>query len=135
MNLQSFERQGHLVNDLLFEKKLFLKIYELRKKNWYVFKKGYEKSEVIKEISSFVKQRFNGFTISSHMLEKKEPIDIVYKAVKSINENIEFFFTDEIRLAYHAHYQEGKSSISLRSRTTEQCYYYGIFVVGQAKLQ
>ena len=71
MNLQSFERQCHLVNNLLSEKNLFLRVYELRKKLWYVFKKGYENSEVIKEISSFVKQRFNGFTISSHMLEKK----------------------------------------------------------------
>ena len=50
MNLQSFERQCHLVNNLLFEKNLFLRVYELRKKLWYVFKKGYEKSEVIKEI-------------------------------------------------------------------------------------
>ena len=63
----------------------------------------------------------NALTISLQpliCLKKKEkqnfkPIDIVYKPVKSINKNTEYFFIDEIRLAYRSHYQEGKSSKSL----------------------
>ena len=31
-NIKHFERKCHLVNDILFEKKIFLRVYELRKK-------------------------------------------------------------------------------------------------------
>ena len=91
--LENFEKKCHLLNDILFEKKLFLRVYELRTKIRYLFKKGHEKNELLKEISSCVEQRFNGFHIICHELDKKqkrdiESIDIIYKSVKNIKENI-----------------------------------------------
>ena len=137
--LQNFGRKCHLINDILFEKNLFLRVYELRKKFRYVFKKGHEKNEVTKEISSRVGQHFNGFDIICHELDKKEnqnfePVDLIYKPVKSAKKNFECFFTNEINLAYHAHFQHGKET-DFKSRMAEQCYYCDAFVVGKPKLK
>ena len=51
-----------------------------------MFKKGHDTNEVQKEVSSCVSQCFNGFHITSHMLEKTqkvdfESIDIVYYSI------------------------------------------------------
>ena len=46
-----------------------------KKKIRNVFKKGHEKTDIYKEISSCVLQRFNGFSIIRHMLNKKEKED------------------------------------------------------------
>ena len=58
-----------------------------------MFKKGHDANEVQKEVSSCVSQCFNGFHITSHMLEKTqkvdfESIDIVYKPVKCITKSL-----------------------------------------------
>ena len=70
------------------------------------------------------------------MIDKKEkqnfqPLALVYKPIKTIDEIIECYFTDEIKLAYRAYIQKGKKCESL---TAEQCYYCGVFVSGQARL-
>ena len=70
-DIKNLERKCHIINNISFEKKLFLRVYELRKKTRYIFKKGHQKNKVLKEISSGVEQRFNGFDIICHMLEKK----------------------------------------------------------------
>ena len=69
--LENFERKCHFLNKILFEKNLFLRVYELRKKLKYLFKNGHEKNELLKEISSCVEQCFNGFHIIYHELDKK----------------------------------------------------------------
>ena len=56
INLDTFEKKYHLINDMLFEKNMFLRLYELKKKFRYLFKKGHEKNEVQKEISLTVFQ-------------------------------------------------------------------------------
>ena len=53
INLDTFERKMHLVNDLLSKKKLFLRLYE-KNKFKYVFKKGHDKNEVQKEVSACI---------------------------------------------------------------------------------
>ena len=72
------------------------------------------------------------------MLNKKEkqnfqPLDIVHKPVKSLEEIIECYFTDQIRLAHSAHFQLGK--FCFESTMAEQCYYCNIFVSGKKRLQ
>ena len=111
--LDTFERTVHLVNDLLCEKKLFLRLYEKKNKFKYVSKKGYEKNEVQKEISSCVEQRFNSFQITCHLLTKKQKVDfeslgIIYKPAMRLDEIIECYFTSEINLAFRANFQHKK---------------------------
>ena len=91
-----------------------------------------------KEISSCVLQRFDGFSIIRHMPNKKEKedfqlLDIVYKPVKTIDQIIECYFTDQTNLAYRAHFQQGKDRF--QSTTAEQCYYCNVFVSGQKRLE
>ena len=64
INLMTLERKMHLVNDLLFEKNMFLRLYEKKSKFRYLFRKGHDKNEVQKEVSSCVEQRYNGFHVT-----------------------------------------------------------------------
>ena len=65
INGMTFERKMHLVNDLLFEKNMFLRLYEKKSKFRYLFRKGHDKNELQKEVYSYVEQRYNGFHIKS----------------------------------------------------------------------
>ena len=50
LNLNTIERQRQEINNLLIEKKLFLRVYELKKKFRYLIKKGPQKKTKFKEI-------------------------------------------------------------------------------------
>ena len=56
---------------------MFLRLYEKKSKLRYLFRKGHDKNEIQKEVSSCVEQRYNGFHITEHMCEKKRQIDFV----------------------------------------------------------
>ena len=58
INLDTFERKMHLVNDLLYEKSMFLRLYEKKTKSRYLFRKGHDQNELQKEVSSCVEQRY-----------------------------------------------------------------------------
>ena len=62
--LSTFETQYHIINDLLIEKNLFLRFYELRRKFRYLIKelsKG--KNSVKRDLLACVEEPFNGFHI------------------------------------------------------------------------
>ena len=88
INLDTFERKMHLINDLLYEKICFY-VCMRKTKFRYLFRKGHDENEVQKEVSSCVEQRYNGFNITMHMCNKKrqvdfESVDVVYKPVKPL---------------------------------------------------
>ena len=98
INFMTFERKMHLVNDLLFEKNMFLRLYEKKSKFRYLFRKGHYKNELQKEVSSCVEQRYNGFQVTEHMCAKNRQIeftsvDVVYEPVKRMNQVMECYFT------------------------------------------
>ena len=64
INFMTFERKMHLVNDLLFEKNMFLRLYEQKNKFRYLFKKGHDKNKLEKEVSSCVELRHNKTHVS-----------------------------------------------------------------------
>ena len=61
INMDAFEQKMHLVNDLLFEKQMFLRLYEKKTKFRYLLKKGHDQNEVQKDVLSCIEQRYNGF--------------------------------------------------------------------------
>ena len=65
--------------------------------------------------------------------QKFQPVDIVYKPIKSIEHNIECFFTDEIRLAYRALAHRG--NLKFDSMKAEQCFSCNNFFAGKAALE
>ena len=114
-NIHTLERQCHMINDLLLSKNLFFRVFEQRKKLRYLIKKSPTKIEVKRELSSCVEERFNSFQLVRHLF-----VDIVYKPIKRLDQNIEFYFTNEIPLAYCASVHRGK--LRFDSMTAEQCY-------------
>ena len=62
--LSTFEIQCHIINDLLIEKNLFLRAYELRKKIRYLIKKLPKgKNSVKRNLSACAEEHFSGFYI------------------------------------------------------------------------
>ena len=54
VNLANFQQQCHEINDLLNEKRYFLKFYELKSKLRYIIKKGPQKNKVQRDLSTCV---------------------------------------------------------------------------------
>ena len=131
INFMTFEREMHLVNDLLFEKNMFLLLYEKKSKFRYLFRKVRDKNEVQKEVSFCIEQRYNGFHVTGHVCEKNCQIDfmsvgIVYEPVKRMDEIIECYFTYEINEAFILRFQHSKNG-SIRSATGFVCYYWSCY--------
>ena len=129
LSLYTFEAHCHVVNDLLMEKKIFLRVYEFRKKFRYLIKKMSKgKNTPQRDLSACVEERFNSFQLVKKLTEKLtkqnyKPINIVYKPVSKINQ-INCFFTTSIRNAYRV--VSGKNNVST---TADQCFICNKFLL------
>ena len=104
LKISSFEDQCYTINHILNKNNLFLRVYEQKEKFRYITNTKNDSKKIIREISSCVKEKFNGFIIVrvdfDHEIQKDfAPIDIIYKPIKTENETIDCFFTDKIHLA------------------------------------
>ena len=86
----------------------------------------------MKQLSSCLIEKFNGFSIIHPEYEKKvrrnfEPLDIIYKPTK--NKEIEplCYFTTDIALAYSAYYDHGSKKV--RSTKVQSCHYCNHYFV------
>ena len=113
LNLFTFEQQCQMLNDLLMDKKLFLKVSELKKKIRYLNKKTRPKNLAQKNLSACVEEGFNGFEIVKKLLdgERKKSykqLDVFYKPVGKIDEIVNYYFSPSMRQAYHVLRSRGK---------------------------
>ena len=102
LNLSTFQRQCFLINDLLIEKKMFLRVHELRKKFRYLVKKVLQKNQVQQDLSACFEEPSNGFEIVGKLIEieRKEmlkPLDIVYKSMSKIDQTANCCFSESMR--------------------------------------
>ena len=123
--LSMFQAQFQEINDFLMEKNLVLPVYELRRKFRYLIKKGPQKNEVHRELSTCIESRFNGIEIVKVVMSSEKrvmfkPLDIVYKPISAADQNFDCFIADSVRLFYRALIRRGKNSTE--SMTTEQCF-------------
>ena len=84
------------LNEILIEDNMFLRVYELKGKFRYLFHEDIKSKNVIRRVSSCIKEKFNGFHVALPSLSKIQkkyltPIAIIYIPVKSQNKVIEFF--------------------------------------------
>ena len=139
LSLSTFETQCHLVNDLLMEKNLLLRVYEFRKKFCYLIKKiPRGKNTVQRERSACVEEHFNGFNLVKKLTENSirqlyRLIDIVYKPVSDINQIINCFFTVSMRNPYRVVSNKTKKSFSIT--TADQCYGCNKFFIERKSLE
>ena len=108
LSIQNFESQCHSVQEPLKKNGLFLRVYKLKEKFRYLIKQNSEKKTVLRELSSCVTEKFNGFNIARTEFSKKlrEPfrsVNIIYKSVKKYN-----FFSKKLNLAFRVLYSEGQ---------------------------
>ena len=87
----------------------FLRIFELKKKFRHLFLKKPDEQKIVKQLSSCITERFNGFTIIRSEYAKKvrrefSPIDIIYKPSKNIEIEPLCYYSSDISLAYSATY-------------------------------
>ena len=71
LDIQNFENQRFLVDDLLNKYGLFLRVYDLKEKFRYLIKQDSEKKTILGELSSCIVEKFNEFNIVHVEFSKK----------------------------------------------------------------
>ena len=98
LNSLTFYMQCQVINDILMNKKLFLRVYKLWKKFHYLIKKVPQKKNIAqRDLLACVEERFNGFDIVRKLTENEEnelyrSVSIVYKSVSKIDQIINCYF-------------------------------------------
>ena len=128
LKISTFENQCYTINHILNKNNLFLRVYEQKDKFRYITNTEKDKKKIVREISSCVKEKFNGFIIfrvdfDQEIQKNFVPIDIIYKPVKNQNEIINCYFTDKIHLAYRTTYNEGTKTETLKHTNAFRCYF------------
>ena len=103
----NFEKRCYLINEILIKYNYFFRIFELKHNFRHLINENSNKKTKIRQVSRCVTKKSNGFFIvqveSVRKLRKKFlPINFIYEPVKSQNEKINCFFSNEMHLAYRS---------------------------------
>ena len=136
LDIMNFENQCFQINRILNKNKMFLKVYELKEKFHALIQQCPDKKNVIRDISSCIREKFNGFNIVRDEFEKKirqkmSPIAIIYKPVKKETENIDCYFSKKINYAFRTSFSENDK---IRHGTAFQCHYCSTYYGRKDKL-
>ena len=123
----NFDEMCLIINEILLEKGLFLRIYERKQKFRYLFNQTEEKTNTIKTLCACIQTRFNAFNVAAPYLENQKkkdlyPIDIIYEPVRNSDEIIKCFFSKDIRFAYVGRIPQPSRENGVLNRPFE-CYY------------
>ena len=140
LKISTFEDQCYTINHILNKNNLFLCVYEKKDKFRYITNTEKDKKNIIREISSCVKEKFNGFIIVrvdfDHKIQRNfTPIDIVYKPVKNQNEIIDCYFTDKMHLAYRTTFNETIKTDKLKHTNAFRCHFCTKFFVRKIRFE
>ena len=94
LDFLNFEKQCFQINHILNKNIFFSRVFELKEKCCCFIQQDAERKNVIRELSSCIFEKFNGFNIvrlefNRKLRQKMSLIDIIYKPVKKETENIE----------------------------------------------
>ena len=97
LNKAHFDEMCYKINKILIDEKLFLRVYEIKDKFRYLFHEDHNKKNVLRSLSSCIKEKFKGFSFADIWLQTKQksdlfPVNILYMPVKKENDVIECFF-------------------------------------------
>ena len=92
--------------------------------------------KIVKQLSSCLIEKYNGFTVICVEYEKKErknfePIDIIYKPTKDLETEPLCYFSTDISLAYSAYYLH--ASKMKRATKVQSCHYCNHFFAHNQK--
>lgn len=100
LDFQKFNNNCYEINCFLLNHNLFLRVFELRSKFRYLTVKNPKKQNIIRQLSSCITEKYNGFqTISTEFAtktrKKLQTIDIINKPTKNPEKKPLCYFTEE----------------------------------------
>ena len=119
------------INEILIKENMFLRVYELKDKFRYLFHEDNKNKNVIRRVSSCIKETFNGFHVALTSLAKGQkknlsPINIIYIPVRFQEEIIKCFFTEDIRLAFRGTFDKRSE---IKHTMPYECYLYETLIL------
>ena len=116
------------LNEVLAKHNYFLKFFERRDTCRFLIKKKVQgEIEVIRNISSSVLEKFNGYEMIRNNLRSEEraeltPVNVVYEPIYYESVPVPCYFTNEINLAYRSYVGTfNKGNEHVIHRTVRQC--------------
>ena len=102
LDLQKFDNNFYEINSFVSKYGYFLRVFELKNKFRQLFMKEPKKQNAIRQISSCINEKYNGFQSVSVEFARKErknfkPIDIIYKPTKNPEFSSLCYFTEEFQ--------------------------------------
>ena len=124
---QKFNSQCYEINLLLAKYGYFLRVFELKGKFHHLTLKITKKQNIVRQLSSCINEKYNGFHLISIEYNKKlrkkiKPIDTIYKPVKSPEKKIQCYYSQNIFKSYRNSCGDSKK---LSHGFAFECYYCG----------
>ena len=115
-------------------------VFELRSKFREVRLKTVTEKKLIRELSSCIKIKFDGFEIVSVQCQRKlrkkfTPIDVIYKPVLRKNDQIHCFVSSDISKYYYSVSSNNNNKEIARTGYAYNCYYCQKFFVRQDRFK
>ena len=122
LDLQKFNNICYEINLILSKHNYFLRIFELKDKYRQLSMKEPKKQNIIRQLSSCLIEKYNGFQVISIEFDRKQkkkfkPIDIIYKPTKNPEIELLCYFSKDIAKAYSNFY-----SIKDKTKRAYSCY-------------
>ena len=126
---QKFNQQCLDINQILVKEGYFLRVYELKNKFREVRLKNSKEQKIVRQLSSCIQEKFDGFNIVCVEYSKKlrktfKPINVVYKPVRKPEKKISCYATFNISKVYRSSCGQGDK---LSHGFAYECYYCGKF--------
>ena len=136
IDLQKFNNTCHEINCILSKHNYFLGVFELKRKFRHLSMKEPKKQNIVRQISSCLSEKYNGFQVISIEYARKQrknfkPIDIIYKPTKHQEIERLCYFSDNISNAYTNFYS--KPNKNKRAHNCYECYYCHKFFIRQER--
>ena len=105
LDYQKFNNQCHEVNMLLAKHGYFLRAFELKNKFRHLALKSPKKQNIVRQLSSCINEKYNGFQVISIKYSKKlrkklKSIDITCKPVRSPQKKFQCYYPQDISKSY-----------------------------------
>ena len=124
LDLQKFNNNYYKTNCFLSKHNYFLRVFELKNKFRHLTMKVQENKIFVRQISSCLTEKYNGFQAISIEFARKdgktfEPIDIIYKPTKNPEISPLCYFTEDISKSYTNFYNQKE-----KFKRAHSCYEY-----------
>ena len=105
LDYQKFNSQCYEINMTLAKYGYFLRVFELKSKFRHLALKNPKKQNIVRQLSSCINEKYNGFHVISIEYSKKlrtkfKPINIIYKPIKSPEKEVLCFCKNYISNSY-----------------------------------